>query len=174
MDGILKTHFDSFLASHTLPPELASLKGYSLFDDAALLEEWRNWRKGLVWKDDSGNVLRGAVDNILQKDGKLVVLDYKTRGYPLKDDSHEYYIDQMNLYSYLLLKNGHSVQDYAYLLFYHPDKVNGDGSVIFKTDLIKIDTSIAHAENLLKRALDVLSGDMPEMKECEFCRFSEI
>jgi len=67
MDKILKIHFDAFMKKGLLPPELSSLKGISLFDDKALLDEWRNNFKGVRWTDSSGNLIHGAVDNILVK-----------------------------------------------------------------------------------------------------------
>jgi hypothetical protein len=52
MDRILKNHFDSFRDRGMLPPELRGLEGIKLFDDAGLLETWRNnWkpRKGFYF-----------------------------------------------------------------------------------------------------------------------------
>ena len=131
MDSILKNHFDKFREMGKMPPELANLEGYQLFTDKELLKVWRNNRKGIQWTDEEGNLLRGAVDNILQKGSKLVVLDYKTRGYPLKEDTAAHYQNQMDIYTFLLQKNGYETEDYAYLLFYHPSSVNEDGSVVF-------------------------------------------
>ncbi len=79
MDKILKEHFDRFMEKGELPPELKAngATGYKLFDDKALLEIWRSNFKGIQFVDPtSGIMLRGAVDNILKKGSKLVVLDY--------------------------------------------------------------------------------------------------
>lgn len=175
MDRILKTHFDSFRDNGQLPPELAELNdSVKLFDDAKLLDVWRNNFKGIGWTDAHGNLLRGAVDNILQKGDKLIVLDYKTRGYPLKEDTAAYYQDQMDIYNFLLKKNGYETEDYAYLLFYHPQEVRKDGAVVFKTDLVKMKVSPHNAEKILHSALQVLDGEMPEAdKECEWCGWRE-
>ena len=84
MDRILKAHFDSFRNKGLLPPELEKLNGHvKLFDNIELLKVWRNNLNGIQWIDENGTIFRGAVDNILQKDDKLIILDYKTRGYPL-------------------------------------------------------------------------------------------
>jgi len=172
MDGVLKLHFDRFMAKGELPPELASLRGYKLFDDAQQLKIWRSNFKGIAWTDESGNTIRGAIDNLLVKDNKLVVLDFKTRGFPVKEDTHEHYIDQMTIYNYLLRKNGHKTQDYAYLLFYHPRTVNENGDVVFNTDLIRLEISIPRAEQLIKDALATLEGKMPDAsKECGYCKY---
>ncbi|MCH8329260.1 MAG: hypothetical protein IIB81_02615 [Nanoarchaeota archaeon] len=85
MDKILKIHFDAFRDKGKLPPEIKELKDVKLFDNKELLEIWRNNFKGIQWKDKENNLFRGAIDNLLKKGDKLIVLDYKTRGYPLKD-----------------------------------------------------------------------------------------
>jgi CRISPR/Cas system-associated exonuclease Cas4 (RecB family) len=172
MDRVLKTHFDSYIGKG-LPPELIKHKvDAKLFSDIELLEKWRNYRKGIIWKDEKGNVLKGAVDALLEKDGKLIVLDYKTRGYECKEDTHEHYRDQMDLYNLLLRKNNHETEDYSYLIFYHPDKVV-DNVFLFHTTLVKMDVSIKNAERIWKKALDTLEGDMPPKGKCEYCNYRE-
>ncbi len=172
MDGILKKHFDNFMEKGLMPPELSSLKGFKLFDDADLLKVWRNNLKGIQWTDKHGNLFRGAVDNILVKGSKLVVLDYKTRGFPLKEDTAAHYSDQMDIYNFLLRKNGRLTEDYAYLLFYHPSHVNRDGSVVFNTDLVKMKVDVSNAERIFKKAVSVLDGEIPDASpECQYCRW---
>lgn len=172
MDKILKIHFDNFMEKGEIPPELKELKQIKLFDNKELLTIWRNNFKGIQWADKEGNLFRGAVDNILKKGKKLIVLDYKTRGYALKEDTAEHYQDQLDIYNFLLRKNNYETEDYAYLLFYHPDKVNDDGSVIFNTDLVKMSINIKNAENIFNKAKKLLKGPMPEAgKECGFCKW---
>ncbi len=172
MDKILKIHFDSFMEKDQLPPELKELKGVKLFKDKELLKEWRSNFKGIPWTDKKGNLFRGAIDNILTKGNKLIVLDYKTRGYPLKEDTHEHYRDQMDIYNLLLRKNGYATEDYAYLLFYHPEKVNKKGNVIFNTDLIKMKVDVENAEKIFKKAIKTLEGEMPKPgKDCQYCKW---
>src|SRR3989338_7521724 len=174
MDKVLKEHFDSFQQKGQLPPELNKLKDVALFENKELLKTWRNNRKGLEWKDAAGNVLRGAIDNVLKQGNKLIVLDYKTRGFPLKEDTHGHYQDQLDFYNFLLRKNSYETENYAYLLFYHPDKVNAEGGILFHTDLIKMSISIGNAEKIIKNALKTLEGDMPNCaKECGFCKWRE-
>lgn len=172
MDNILKQHFDNFRDKNKVPPELKELKDVKLFDDKELLEEWRNNRKGIKWTDGEGNLFKGAVDNILKKGNKLIVLDYKTRGYPLKEDTAEHYQDQLDIYNLLLRKNNFETEDYAYLLFYHPDKVNEKGDVVFNTDLVKMKISIKNAEKIFKEALEVLKDKIPKAaEECKYCEW---
>lgn len=176
MDRILKTHFDSFRDKGMLPPELAEFNGsVKLFDDVGLLAVWRSNFKGIQWQDEQGNLFKGAVDNILQKGKKLIVLDYKTRGYPVKEDTANHYQDQLDIYNLLLRKNGYETEDYAYLLFYYPREVEEDGDVAFHTELVKMEVSVKNAERIFKEAVEVLSGDMPDCaSECGFCSWSKV
>ena len=117
MDKILKAHFDQFAKLGTLPPELKALEGTcKLFPDLQKLEEWRSNFTGIQYSTEQF-LLRGAIDNLLVSDGKLVVLDYKTRGYPLKDSTADHYSDQLDLYNFFLRKNNHQTAAYSYLLF---------------------------------------------------------
>ena len=106
------------------------------------------------------------------KGSKLVVLDYKTRGFPVKEDTSWHYQDQMNIYNLLLRRNNHKTENYAYLLFYHPNKVDSDGDVLFNTDLVKLKVSVNDAEKLFRKALEVLGEDVPDSgEECGFCEW---
>ncbi len=174
MDSVLKKHFDSFMKKKMLPPELSSLKGVEIFNDEEKLKVWRSNLKGIQWKDKKGNVLRGAIDLLLKKGNKLIVADFKTRGFPLKEDSHEHYIDQLNIYNFLFRKNGYETEEYSYLLFYHPKEVLESGDVAFNNDLIKIAVDVKSAEKLFKDAIKCLKGKMPKAgEECEFCKFAK-
>jgi len=173
MDSILKKHFDRFMEKGKLPPELcdnSECKNLKLFDDKNLLEEWRNSRKGLWFEDKDGNILHGGIDNLMinKLNNKIIVLDYKTRGFPLKDDTHEHYQDQLDIYAFLLTELGHKVENFAYLLFYHPKEVLETGEVIFNTDLKKIKINIKNAETTFEKAIKFLNADCPT-KHCEWC-----
>jgi hypothetical protein len=176
MDRILKKHFDIFRDKNLLPPELCrqqSCENLKLFgsnsQEKELLEVWRNNKKGISIADEQGNVLRGAVDNILVKGKKLIVLDYKTRGFPLKEDTAAHYKNQLNIYNFLLRKNGYESEDYSFLLFYVPKEVKDTGEVIFDTELVKMPVDVENAEKLWKKALKLLNGECPE-EGCEWCQ----
>jgi hypothetical protein len=177
MDKILKEHFDRFMEKGRLPPELMAhecIKGKcKLFDDKETLKIWRSNFKGIQFLDEKNNVLlRGAVDNILVKGKKLIVLDYKTRGFPLKEDTAGHYQLQMNIYNYLLRKNSYKTEDYSYLLFYYPKEVLPTGEVIFDTELVRMKIDIDEAEKVFKKAIKIVKGKEPKAeKECEFCKW---
>lgn len=173
MDGILKKHFDKYMEKGQLPPELRSnleCVNYKLFDDRELLRDWRNARKGLWYEDSAGNALHGGIDNLLvdKVSGKLIVMDYKTRGFPLKEDTAAHYQDQLNIYAFLLERMGKKVEDFAYLLFYHPTEVLDSGAVVFHTDLKRMQVSSASAEKLFAGAVKMLDEACPK-ESCEWC-----
>jgi hypothetical protein len=171
MDAILKTHFNKFMEKGQLPPELCGngeCKNMTLFNNHELLAIWRSNFKGIVYEDKEGNILKGAVDNILMKGKKLIVLDYKTRGYAVKEDTAEHYQDQLDIYNFLLRKAGYETEDYAFLLFYVPKEVTETGEVIFDTELVKMKINIKNAETIFKNAIKLLNSDCPE-KSCEWC-----
>jgi len=171
MDKILKIHFNVFRDNDLLPPEICESEecfDMKLFDDKELLRKWQSNLMGIEWKDEDGNMLRGAVDNILVKGKKLIVLDYKTRGYPLKEDTADHYQNQLDIYNFLLKKNGYQIEDYAFLLFYIPSRVVKTGEVIFDTTLKKMRINIKNAEYLWKEAIKLLNSDCPK-KSCEWC-----
>ena len=171
MDGILKTHFDKFRDKGLLPPELCDhdhCEGMKLFNDKELMAAWRNNFKGIRWKDSKGNILGGAVDNILIKGKKLIVLDYKTRGYALKEDTAEKYQRQLNIYNFLLRKNDYETEDYGFLLFYYPKEVLENGDMVFHKELVKMKTYPLDGEKVFNKAIKMLNEDCPK-KSCEWC-----
>ncbi len=180
MDAILKIHFDRFMEKGKLPPELAKnaeCKGLKLFDDIDLLKEWRNNFRGIKWKDEEGNVLHGAVDNLLMKGKKIIVLDYKTRGFALKEDTAEHYKNQLDIYNFLLRKNGYETEDFSFLLFYVPKEVLETGQVIFDTSLVRMKVDVSNAEKIFEKALKLLAGKCPKAsseEECEWCKLLEV
>ncbi|MBU0930145.1 MAG: PD-(D/E)XK nuclease family protein [Nanoarchaeota archaeon] len=171
MDRILKVHFDRFMKKNELPPELRKSEcrdNCNLFEDEEKLKIWRNNLKGIQYKDEEGNILFGAVDNILVKGEKLIVLDYKTRGYDLKEDTADHYQNQLDIYNYLLRKNGYQTEDYAFLLFYVPKEVLETGEIIFDAHLVKRKIDVKNAEKIFKNAVELLNKECPE-KSCEWC-----
>ncbi len=171
MDRILKEHFDRFMERGVLPPEICEsgeCVGMKIFDDKEKMVVWQNNFKGISWGDGDGNVLRGAVDNILVRDGKLIVLDYKTRGYPLKEGTAEFSQNQLDTYNFLLRKNGYETEDFGFLLFYIPKSVTETGEVVFDTELVKMPTDVSKAEDVWRGALVMLEGECPG-ETCEWC-----
>jgi hypothetical protein len=119
MDIVIKKYFDKFRPE--MPPEIKGKIPGKLFEDLDALNKMRNWRTGLTYIDKkNGSQLRGALDDLLVRGDKYLPLDYKTRGFELKENSHEFYQDQLNLYEFLLQMNGYETKGESWLVYFHP------------------------------------------------------
>ena len=171
MDKILKNHFDKFREKELLPPELCDqghCEGMKLFNQKDLLKAWRNNLKGIRWEDKEGNILCGAVDDLLIKNNKIIVLDFKTRGYALKENTSDMYQNALDIYNFLLRKNNYKTEDFAFLLYYIPKEVTEKGEIIFDKLLIKRKINVENAEKLFNNALKLLNSECPE-EGCGWC-----
>jgi hypothetical protein len=175
LDTQFKRYFDQFRARGDLPPEVKGKLPGRLLSDAETIDRWRDWRRGLRYAPAWAEVeLMGALDECLvDQAGFHYPLDYKTRGYAPKADTHGYYHDQMNLYTLLLEGNGHQTKRLAYLLYYHPVEVRQHGLIQFDINVQEVATDPEAAERLVKAAVAVLNGPAPASSaECGFCRFN--
>jgi len=172
MDGVIKNYFDKYREKGELPPELQGKIEGNLLHDHKLLNKWRNWRTGLEYKDEDLNVvLFGALDDCMEKDGKYFPLDYKTRGFaPKEGDSEKYYGNQLDCYTLLLEENGYPVGNFGYLIYYYPEHVEENGTVIFNVQPIQLKIDPNRARKTLKDAMKLLNGSIPpHHSECEYC-----
>lgn len=176
MDGVLKKYFDEYRMRGELPPEIDGKVEGRLFDDIKWLNAWREidfGRGGMrVEIPEYGMLLAGAIDDLLvSPDGKYVPFDFKTRGYPLKEDTHEHYRHQLDLYTLLFQKNNLPPADYGYLLFFWPESYSL-GATNFKTELVKLDVSPSRGMSILKKAHEIIKSLMPERHgACEYCAY---
>ncbi|ERG90039.1 MAG: hypothetical protein J07HQW1_00052 [Haloquadratum walsbyi J07HQW1] len=173
MDDKIKDHFDRFRQRQEQPPELQETTvNADLLEDTELLENAREWRKQPKYHDKKNDVLlRGGVDDLLQKDdGSIIVLDYKTRGYPPKDDVPGYYARQVNLYNLILRENGHETASHGLLLYYYPNQVQETGEVLFQNELKQVPVDTDAAQEFLKNAAQTLNNPVPEHNpDCDYC-----
>jgi len=131
MDGVFKTYFDKYRGTGgKLPPEINGKVAGKLFEDVEKLNIWRNRVKGLQAEFPEFNIfLKGMIDDLLvAPDGKYIPFDFKSRGYAIKENTHEHYQHQLDLYALLFEKNSLPPADYGYLLFFYPTNYN-EGTV---------------------------------------------
>lgn len=173
MDGVIKLHYDRYRAAGRLPPELEGKVEGLLVSDQALMNVWRNWRQGISIEDPGLDCkLSGAMDDCLLDDGCYVPLDYKTRGYPPKEEGSGIYQHQLDCYTLLLKENGYPVKNIAWLIYYYPASVGDKGLVTFTIEPTCLETSPDAARALLTDAVKCLKGPEPPIKEnCEFCAY---
>lgn len=178
MDNVFKKYFDGYRARAEMPPEIDGKVAGRLFDDPRLLRQWREFdfgRGGIRTEiPEYDMTVAGAIDDlVVASDGKFVPFDFKTRGYPLKEDTHEHYRTQLDLYGMLFERNGHTIAGYGYLLFFWPQAYEM-GMANFKTELIKMDVSPSRGMSVLKKVHDIVTSPKPEAhSRCEYCLYRE-
>jgi len=171
MDLLIKKYFDKYRNVGKLPPELEGKIDCQLFPDQELLNKWRSWRSALAYEDpQSGAVLSGMLDDLGVKDKKYVPLDYKTRGFDVKEGGEEFYRNQMNCYALLLRENGMPIAGHAYLLYYIPKEVAERGMTRFDVVPKRMDVNADDALKTVRDAVALLNGPMPkDHSECQYC-----
>lgn len=175
LDLLFKRYFDQFRDRSELPPEVKGKLPGGLLSDVQTIDRWRDWRRGIRYAPAWADVeVMGALDECLVDEADCYYpLDYKTRGYAPKTDTHAFYQNQMNLYTLLLEGNGHKTKRLAYLIYYHPTEVKEYGLIQFQVDVHEVPTDPAAAEALVKDAVAVLHGPAPvSSSSCGFCRWS--
>lgn len=178
MDNAFKKYFDEYRKEGALPPEIEGRVEEKLYADTKQLHAWResNYGRGGIRAEvpEFDMVVSGAIDDLLiSPEGKFIPFDFKTRGYPTKEDTHEHYRHQLDLYAFLFVQNGFSVAAHGYLLFFWPEAY-GLGMANFKTELVKMDVSPSRGHSVLKKAYDIIKGPMPRASgSCEYCIYRE-
>ncbi len=176
MDNVFKKYFDEYRKNREMPPEIEGKVEGKLFDDPKLLHTWRefNFGRGGLRAEvpEYDMVVAGAIDDLLvAEDGKFIPFDFKTRGYPTKEDTHEHYRHQLDLYSLLFKLNGFEPAGFGYLLFFSPTSYSL-GMANFRTELVRMEVSPSRGMSVLAEAHKIIIGPKPEKHEmCEYCTY---
>lgn len=173
MDGVFKKYFDQYRSTGKLPPEIEGKVAGKLFEDTEKLNMWRNRTKGLQAEFPKFNmVLKGLIDDLLvAPDGKYIPFDFKSRGYAIKENTHEHYQHQLDLYALLFEKNNLPPADYGYLLFFYPTSYN-EGLARFETELVKMDVSPKRGYETLQKVHQIITGPAPQAHAaCQYCQY---
>lgn len=183
MDLVIKDYFDKYRNMGKLPPELKGKVDFKLFPDLELLNQWRSWKTGLEYVDEEASaILFGALDDLgvaesgggkLFGDAKYVPLDYKTKGYEVKEGDERFYQNQLDSYGLMLRGNKMPPTDYAYLIYYVPKEVSEGGMVKFDVTPKKVKINPDSALKVLRDAVAFLKEPEPKLHtDCEYCVWS--
>lgn len=176
VDVLLKEEFDRYRAKGEPHPLLKAHKiSGQLFSNQNLLNQWRNNLTGIRYYDpDLNATLFGAVDDILEfKNGKLAPLDYKSTDSKIAN-VYDHFQIQMDIYTYLLEKNGFKTTKKGYLAFYIVDKENGfNDRLPFHKEIHEIDTDPSYAQDIFADAIAILAkAKMPNhSSDCEYAKW---
>jgi len=173
VDALLKEEFDTYRYKKLAPPLLEdnNIKAH-LFSNQKLLNQWRNNLAGIRYYDaDLKVTLFGALDDVLEfSNGQLAPLDYKSTGNSTAKIYDRFQL-QMDVYTYLLEKNGFKTPKKAYLAFYVIDKRRGFiDRLPFRKEILEIETSPDDIPGILKEAVAVLREPKPpeHSRDCQF------
>ena len=159
VDKLLKEEFDYYRKRGEVPSLILENKiPASLFSNQELLNQWRTDAVGIRYYDEKLDaVLFGTLDDVLEfKNGKFAPLDYKTTG---SDDPEIYdrFQLQMDVYTFLLEKNGFPTLRKGFLAFYVVDRNNGfKDRLPFKKKIVSIDTNPSDIPELFGDAVRLL------------------
>lgn len=181
VDALMKREFDAHRAKGE-PHELMRSHGI----DAVpfwhpSLEEWRDMARGVRHLHAPANFLVfGAVDDIWVKpDGQLCVVDYKATSIPgsvsLEGSWKRAYKRQMEIYQWLLRKNGYDVSDTGYFVYVNADKGKETfgGKLEFQTTILPYVGKDDWVDDALCEARTALCRAMPPQAAvaCEWCAY---
>lgn len=175
VDVLLKQEFDEYRQKNLPHPLLLENDIPALlFSNQALLNQWRNNLNGIrYYHPKIKATLFGALDDVLQfTDGKLAPLDYKSTGSQVAKVYDRFQL-QMDVYTYLLEKNGFSTSRKGYLAFYVVDKTDGfKDRLPFKKELHEIETNPDDVEELFEDAVTLLRKEAPPLHNHD-CKFNQ-
>jgi hypothetical protein len=187
IDELFKKEFDAHRAEKTAHPLMVEYKLDAVPFPHKDLDMWRENFVGVQALDKASNILVfGAVDDVwVRPDGELIVVDYKAtakdREVNINSDWQMSYKRQLEVYQWLLRKNGFKVSDTGYFVYTNVN-VAADGfadTLTFKTKLIPYEGSTSWVEPTLLKMKACLEGDMPPVGqaamggECDFCLYAK-
>lgn len=183
-DHLLKKEFDIYRKKQTPHPLMVENRVAAVPFDHPELETWRyNFTGVQHFFEPIGYLIFGAVDDIWKDttDGTLMVVDYKSTSIEgpvtLEGKWKEGYKRQMEVYQWLLRRNGFPVNNRGYFVYVNAQK-NRDafnGRLEFDISLLSYDGSDAWVEPTLHAIHEVLDSPHipPAGDECEYCAYRD-
>lgn len=139
------------------------------------IDKWRENFTGIQYEDIENDFLVfGAVDDIwVDSKGNLMVVDYKASG-AKEGELYDSYKRQMEIYQWLLRKNGFNVLSRGYFVYCRVNKEAGfkDGNLSFDIKVQTYDGDDSWVDAKIKEAKEILLGEIPESSpECQYCKY---
>lgn len=183
VDNLLKKEFDVHRAGETVHPLMKAYHIKAIPFNHPQINDWRNNFKGVRFYHQPTNfIVFGAVDDVWQDEkGKLIVVDYKATStrqeITLENKYRQAYKRQVEIYQWLLEKNGFEVAKTAYFVYANgdKDKASFDGKLEFNVQIIPYIGNNKWVEQALNDAHKCLLSDIiPEAGiDCEYCQYRQ-
>ena len=185
VDALLKKEFDVHRADKTSHPLMEAYGVDAVPFDDERMDAWRDaLKRGVEYKHpETGFPMSGAVDDIWVKpNGELIVVDYKATSKEgsiteLDQEWHIGYKRQIEVYQWLLRKNGFAVSNTAYWVYANAstDRKAFDGQLEFEITLVPYEGDDSWIDSTLldiKACLD--SSELPKPSaDCDYCAYRE-
>jgi len=184
VDELLKKEFDVHRAEGTKHPFMET---YGIDAVPFMHEEMDKWRDALRYgveytHPETGLPVRGGVDDVwVNPKGELIVVDYKATAkrdeVSLDGDLGAQYKRQMEVYQWLLRRNGFKVSDLGYFVYVNGNKDAPafDKKLEFDVVILPCEGDDSWVEPTLLKIKETLERDeIPERGEdCEYCDYRE-
>ncbi len=182
VDELLKKEFDLYRLKQE-PYPIMTEYGVSAVPFAhEMMDVWRQNFKGVQYTLPNSNLmLHGAVDDIwVTPAGELIVVDYKATStsseITLDSEYRQAYKRQMEIYQWLLRRNGFAVLDRGYFLYANGLKTpeRFDSTLTFTLQLLPYDGDDTWVESAVRDCLATLHADTPPApnENCEYCAYT--
>lgn len=180
VDHLLKKEFDVYRARSKPHPLMQTYGVDAVPFMHPRLHDWRDMRTGVQSVHASGFLVFGAVDDVwVDPQGRLIVVDYKatsTMGeVTLEGVWKQAYKRQMEIYQWLLRRNGFDVGDTGYFVYVNADKDREafDRKLEFTTMILPYEGNDSWVDEALHAAHECLIHDLPPQyaETCEWCAY---
>jgi CRISPR/Cas system-associated exonuclease Cas4 (RecB family) len=186
VDRLLKKEFDAHRFARTAHPIMIEHALDAVPFQHAMIDDWRNNFCGMTWIDRRTNLkITGALDDIWQyrRDRKLIVVDYKATAKKDEvtldvltpdDEWKNTYKRQMEIYIWLLRKQGLDVDDRGFFLYANGRDGDGfDHKIEFGISLLPHVGNCDWIEPVLLdiKACLIQPSLPPAPENCEFCGY---
>lgn len=182
VDHLLKKEFDIHRAEGTNHPLIEKYGVDARPVAHEDLDKWRHNFTGVQYLHEATNFLiTGAIDDLWQNSqGEYIVVDYKATSKneeitKLDKDWQIGYKRQMEIYQWLLRRNGYKVSSTGYFVYCNgiTDKTAFDKKLEFEVTLIPYEGDDSWVEQAIIDAHKCLNSDqIPEANpECDYCSY---
>lgn len=184
VDKLLKQEFDVHRANGTNHP---LIEKYGVDARPVAHEKLDDWRENFVGvqhlHQPTNLMIFGAIDDLwINSKDEYIVVDYKSTSkdeeiVALDKDWHEGYKRQMEVYQWLLRRNGYKVSDTGYFVYCNgiTDKQAFDAKLEFDITLIAYEGSDGWIEDTINKIYHCLRNNtIPEgTPECDYCAYRQ-
>lgn len=184
VDALLKKEFD-ILREKGKRHKIAEEYGVDAWPaEHEKIDQWRENFKGVQYTHEpTGITISGAIDDLwVNSEGEYIVVDYKATSKneeitELNKDWQDSYKRQMEIYQWLLRKNGLTVSDTGYFIYCNgrTDVEKFDGKLEFDTTLIDYEGDTSWVEDIIFEIKEVLEADeIPKPDpDCDYCAYRQ-